>query len=137
MPGRLIVVSNRIPTEGASAGGLAVALHDSLAERGGVWIGAHPDDGPEEGLFEIGREPYQRLAFRLSGEEYDNYYLGFSNSVLWPLCHRRSDLVQLKPAYSETYVATNQRLAALIASVAEPDDQIWIPSGPADSIIEH
>jgi trehalose 6-phosphate synthase len=126
MPGRLIVVSNRIPTEGASAGGLAVALHDSLAERGGVWIGAHPDDGPEEGLFEIGREPYQRLAFRLSGEEYDNYYLGFSNSVLWPLCHRRSDLVQLKPAYSETYVATNQRLAALIASVAEPDDQIWI-----------
>ncbi|GGE46798.1 alpha,alpha-trehalose-phosphate synthase (UDP-forming) [Primorskyibacter flagellatus] len=126
MPGRLIVVSNRIPTEGASAGGLAVALHDSLRERGGIWIGAHPDDGPEEGLFEIGSEPYQRLAFRLSRAEYDSYYLGFSNSVLWPLCHRRSDLVQLRPDYAEGYVATNRRLAEMIATVAEPEDQIWV-----------
>ena len=37
MAGRLIVVSNRIPTEGATAGGLAVALHDSLSGTGGIW----------------------------------------------------------------------------------------------------
>ncbi|MGC0225637.1 alpha,alpha-trehalose-phosphate synthase (UDP-forming) [Pseudooceanicola nitratireducens] len=126
MAGRLIVVSNRIPTEGASSGGLVVALHDSLSERGGIWIGAHPDDGPEDGLFEIGSEPYQRLAFRLSKSEYENYYLGFSNSVLWPLCHRRSDLVQLKPVYMESYEATNRRLASMVASVTEPGDQIWV-----------
>ncbi|MGK7753046.1 MULTISPECIES: alpha,alpha-trehalose-phosphate synthase (UDP-forming) [unclassified Roseovarius] len=126
MPGRLIVVSNRIPTGGATAGGLAVALHDGLAENGGIWIGAHPEPGPEEGLFEIGSDPYMRLAFRLSPEDYSNYYLGFSNSVLWPLCHRRSDLVDLRPEFYDQYLALNERLADMIAEVARPDDDIWV-----------
>ncbi|MBL3706098.1 trehalose-6-phosphate synthase [Sulfitobacter sp. BDSS02] len=126
MAGRLIVVSNRIPTEGATAGGLAVALHDSLSGTGGIWIGAHPEVGPEESLFEIGDGPYQRLAFQLSRSEYENYYLGFSNCVLWPLFHRRSDLVVLKSAYLQEYLSLNRRLANMVAEVARPDDLIWV-----------
>ena len=40
MPGRLIVLSNRIPTEAEPAGGLVVALHECLNEVGGLWIGS-------------------------------------------------------------------------------------------------
>lgn len=126
MPGRLIVVSNRIPTDTAGSGGLVVALNDSLARQGGIWIGAHPDGGPEAGLFEIGASPYQRLAFRLDEQDYQNYYLGFSNSVLWPLCHRRGDLVDLQPSFYDQYLTLNRRLARMIAEVARPDDMIWI-----------
>jgi trehalose 6-phosphate synthase len=42
MSGRLIVVSNRIPTEEVPSGGLVVALHEALSETGGLWIGRIP-----------------------------------------------------------------------------------------------
>ncbi len=28
----------------------------------------------------------------MSREDYQTFYLGFANSVLWPVCHRRGDL---------------------------------------------
>ena len=34
--GRLIMVSNRIPTEAEPAGGLVVALHECLTQQGGL-----------------------------------------------------------------------------------------------------
>ena len=38
---RLVVVSNRVPvpTDRNRAGGLAVAMHAALSERGGMWFG--------------------------------------------------------------------------------------------------
>ena len=126
MSGRLIVVSNRIPSEAIATGGLAVALHGSLSERGGIWIGAHPDEGPETGLFEMEEGAYRRLAFRLSRDDYENYYLGFSNSVLWPLFHRRGDLVDLQPRFYDQYHDLNLRLARMIADVVEDGDDLWV-----------
>ncbi|MWD28284.1 trehalose-6-phosphate synthase [Aquicoccus sp. SCR17] len=126
MTGKLIVVSNRIPGK-TSSGGLVVALQDAISSNGGIWIGAHADPGePDDTLEELGTEPYRRLAFHLSAEELENYYLGFANSVLWPLCHRRGDLVQLRAEYERDYLAVNRRVARMVAQVAEPDDLIWI-----------
>lgn len=127
MPPKLIAVSNRIPMDSQPSGGLVVALHDALADSGGVWIGAHPDTTPgPDGLEEIAAEPYRRLTFRLTEEEVANYYLGYANSVLWPLCHRRPDLVDMQPGFEDSYRAVNARVAALIAEVAGPDDLIWV-----------
>ena len=128
MAGRLIVVSNRIPTGEGGAGGLIVALHDALAGTGGVWIGALPDatDAPGETLQALSEEPYSRLGYTLSEEEMENFYLGFSNSVLWPLCHRRPDLVELRLEYDASYRSVNRRVARLIAGIADPDDTIWV-----------
>ena len=115
MAERLIVVSNRIPMGDNPSGGLVVALHDALARSGGVWLGAHPETGDgSEPLEEVGRTPYQRLAFRLTQEQLDNYYLGFSNSVLWPLCHRRGDLIDMQRDYVDAYSQVNARVAQLI-----------------------
>lgn len=128
MSGRLVVVSNRIPTGATPSGGLVVALHDALTQRGGLWIGAHPDpaDDAEPGLFEVGNGAYTRMAFRLSEREHRDYYLGFSNSVLWPICHRRGDLVELDRHYEESYLALNRRLARMIFEVIAEDDLLWI-----------
>ena len=127
MSGRLIVVSNRIPTGDTPSGGLVVALHGALSSRGGIWIGSAPDTGTPSETFEvIGRQPYQRLGFTLSEDEYESYYLGFSNSVLWPLFHRRGDLVDVRAEYEEGYHQVNRRLARMIADLIEPDDLLWI-----------
>ncbi|ETX28948.1 alpha,alpha-trehalose-phosphate synthase (UDP-forming) [Roseivivax isoporae] len=128
MPGKLVVVSNRIPTGAAPSGGLVVAVHDALRGSGGLWVGAHPDPaGPgDDGLTEIARDSYTRCAFHLTEEEYDNYYLGFANSVLWPLCHGRTDLVEIERRYEETYLAVNRRVARLLADRIGDDDQVWV-----------
>jgi len=128
MTERLIVVSNRIPTDAEPSGGLVVALHDALSEEGGLWIGAHPDpvETPDEDLVDLPGAPYEKKAFRLSEAVVQNYYLGYANSVLWPLCHRRSDLIRYRRAYAEDYLAVNARVARQIARLAGPDDLIWV-----------
>ncbi|MER5173237.1 alpha,alpha-trehalose-phosphate synthase (UDP-forming) [Thioclava kandeliae] len=127
MAGRLIVVSNRIPT-GDPSGGLVVALHDALLARGGTWIGADPDPSEEgrDRLHDLGNVPYQKRAFRLSAAERANYYSGYANSVLWPVCHRRTDLVEIRSEYRADYLAVNLRLARLIAKELGPQDVIWV-----------
>lgn len=108
------------------SGGLVVALHDALAKSGGCWIGAHPDPGRSDSFEEIPSPAYRKLAFRLTPEDVEDYYLGFANSVLWPLCHRRIDLVSIAPSFWPAYQAVNQRLARMMARELKPDDVVWV-----------
>lgn len=129
MAGKLIVISNRIPSEAAPSGGLVFALHETLRKTGGIWIGSHPDvaDKPSETLSEYGEQgEYSRFSFTLSQSDYEEFYLGFSNSVLWPVCHRRGDLVELNRGFEEGYARVNARLARQVVKVAGPDDMIWV-----------
>lgn len=128
MSGRLIVLSNRIPTDAKPSGGLVVALHDCLSEAGGVWIGssAEPQQTATDTLSEIGNTPYWRLGFDLTHEEHEGFYHGYSNSVLWPLLHHRSDLMEVNAKHAETYLAVNARVARMLAKVVRDDDLIWV-----------
>jgi hypothetical protein len=54
---------------------------------------------------------FDRLSFDLTAAEHETYYLGYSNSVLWPLFHGRADLLALKAADLEGYRAVNKRMA--------------------------
>ena len=130
MTGRLIVVSNRVPLDGSVSGGLVVALHEALvAEGGGLWIGSEPVEGepPEElRVLEDDDNPYARMTFGLSPADHDDYYLGYANSVLWPLCHRRSDLINYETRFHDGYERVNQRLARLLVGIVEPGDRLWI-----------
>ncbi|PYE86016.1 alpha,alpha-trehalose-phosphate synthase (UDP-forming) [Pseudoroseicyclus aestuarii] len=125
---RLVVVSNRIPTGEAPSGGLVVALHDALKERGGVWIGSSGStaEGATEDLHTIAEEPYQRLSFDLSEQENEGYYLGYSNAVLWPLFHHRTDLIAVDTEHARIYQEVNAKVARMVARVVGPDDLIWI-----------
>jgi trehalose 6-phosphate synthase len=128
MTGRLIVVSNRIPAEGPPSGGLVVALHEALKDGGGLWIGAHPEtqDDVEGGLVDLSSDSYELKAFRVSEQDRQNFYLGYSNSILWPIFHGRTDLARIDRAFSKGYISVNERVAGLIAGIAKPDDLIWI-----------
>lgn len=128
MSGRLLVVSNRIPLGGQGSGGLVVALHEALSEQGGVWIGAEDIEGDEPGDALRMREggAYEKLTFDLTPQDREEYYLGFANSVLWPLCHRRTDLISFETRYAEGYARVNARLAGMLARLLRPEDRLWI-----------
>ena len=88
---RLVVISNRIadPRKPA-AGGLAVALGETLNQTGGLWFGwsgTVTEDGlPGEGTLQTRQAGNVTLAtVDLCREDHDSYYYGYSNSVLWPV----------------------------------------------------
>lgn len=128
---RLVVVSNRVAdlTRASQAGGLAVGLADSLRQRGGVWMGwdgqkLEHDEQPEPRIRKIGT--VTQATIPLTEHDYDEYYLGFANSVIWPLFHYRLDLVEFKTAFLEGYRRVNAKFADALMSVLKPDDVVWI-----------
>ena len=127
---RLIIVSNRVADldNQAQSGGLAVALGDALRSVGGMWFGW---DGKliEEGTpIEVKRTVQNDVTFAtipMTERDYEEYYLGFSNKVLWPVCHYRLDLVQFEPQYLEGYRRVNKSFATALAPLLRPDDLVW------------
>ncbi len=131
--GRLVVVSNRVPipagADSPSAGGLAVALDAALKQRGGLWFGwsggtsdaAEPD--PVQ-VHDFGRVTY--AVSDLSRRDFDDYYRGFSNRALWPVCHYRLDLTGFVRRNTAGYFRANEFFARRLASLLKPDDVVWV-----------
>jgi len=127
---RLVVVSNRIAAmEGKkeSAGGLAVGIMDSLKDAGGMWFGWNGKISEEELPLEKNQQDNITFAsFSLKQSEYDQYYLHFSNTVIWPAFHYRLDLVQYQREDYDGYCQVNERLAERLQPLVENDDILWI-----------
>lgn len=125
---RLVVVSNRIPGDQPPAGGLVFALDECLRKQGGLWVGnsGTPVDEGSEHLAPHDGYPYQRMTFDTTQTEHEQFYLGYANSVLWPLCHRRTDLMEIARQHFQGYQKVNSRLARQLSAVIRPDDLIWI-----------
>ena len=125
--GRLVVVSNRLPLGDNPSGGLVVAMGEALSE-GGIWIGSASEtvDEPASELTPHPGAPFERLSFDLTPDEHAHYYLGYANSVLWPLCHFRVDLMVMRPDYLAAYRRVNRRIARLVAAQLRPGDRVWV-----------
>ena len=129
---RLVVVSNRVadPRKGA-AGGLAVALGDSLAATGGMWFGwsgtVVPGGASGEGEVHVQHAAGVKLVtVDLSEEDHDGYYLGYSNGVLWPVFHFRLDLARFDAGHIDSYRRVNQLFARKLLPHLKSDDVIWV-----------
>ena len=127
--GRLICVSNRVGTvRGAPlAGGLAVALSSALTANSGLWFGWSGKTAAEAGpvvLEEINGISVATLD--LPTADFDNYYAGFANGCLWPLCHFRLDLVQFSREHYDSYRRINALIAQQLSGLLRPDDRIWV-----------
>jgi len=127
--GRLIAVSNRTAIDpNARAGGLAVALWDSLVETKGTWIGwsgkLRDFAGPK--VQEVLDGGVEFALTDMTKEQYEGFYLGYANSVLWPLLHNRLDLANFDNHHFKAYADINLKFADIIASRAKEDDFIWV-----------
>jgi trehalose 6-phosphate synthase len=107
------------------AGGVAVALADIVRSRPSLWFGWSGETKPAEELEVVAREGRVFTA-PLSAADYQGYYLGYANSVLWPVFHNRLDLAQFEAGYFEQYMSVNRRLAGLLHRMLRPDDTIWV-----------
>ncbi|ARO13449.1 trehalose 6-phosphate synthase [Ketogulonicigenium robustum] len=127
---RLVVVSNRVPNpDRPAAGGLAVAVQAALRERGGIWMGwSGKSSGTRDpGPLSIRQEEAITYALTdLSERDLSEYYQGFANSVLWPLCHYRIDLTDYARRDAAGYFRVNRLFAERLAPLLRPDDVIWI-----------
>jgi len=126
--GRLVVVSNRVADDRPPAGGLVFALHDCLTREGGIWIGSAntTTETPSDALTRKAGSAYDRYVFDMTEKDHAQFYLGYSNSVLWPLCHGRTDLMVIKPGDYEGYRGVNARMAEQMVAILKPDDVIWV-----------
>ena len=125
------MVSNRVADleKNVQSGGLAVALGDALRQSGGLWFGwdgkVVEDGAPLE--TQIAKKGAVTVAtVSLTRADYEEYYIGFSNQVLWPACHYRLDLVNFKTNFLEGYRRVNKRIADALVELLRPDDVIWV-----------
>jgi trehalose 6-phosphate synthase len=128
---RLVIVSNRVADleKQVQSGGLAVALGDAIRSIGGVWFGWDGnvvEEGTPLTVTETVQNNVTVATIPMTGQDYEEYYLGFANKVLWPVCHYRLDLVQFEPAYFEGYKRVNKTFAAALAPLLWTDDLVWV-----------
>jgi trehalose 6-phosphate synthase len=128
---RLIVVSNRTADLESSvqAGGLAVAIGSALEETGGLWFGWDGnivDDGVEQAPNIVQHNNATVATVPLTRSDYDNYYLGYSNKVIWPSFHYRLGLLDFQTAFIEGYRRVNAMMADHLAKLISPQDLVWI-----------
>ena len=126
---RLVVVSNRVPVPsaaGAQAGGLAVALHSLMQQRGGLWFGwsGKISDAQSVRMVEDGAVRYATVD--LTVDEHDRFYSEFSNGTLWPLLHSMPELMTYGRRSAQVYREVNERFADKLTPLLRDHDMIWV-----------
>jgi trehalose 6-phosphate synthase len=128
---RLVVVSNRVAPVApgkVAEGGLAVALRAALGQSGGIWFGfsgsvaERPSEMPN--IVQAGNITFATLD--LTRRDFDEYYIGFSNRVLWPLFHYRPSLVGFSRRALAGYLRVNRGFARALQPMLAAGDLIWV-----------
>jgi trehalose 6-phosphate synthase/phosphatase len=139
---RIIFVSNRLPivieeseddfSIHGGSGGLVTALGAAAKRWGGVWIGWPGIAGVQSEkldalLADFGqREGYEIAAVPLTKKEYDHFYGGFCNQIIWPLFHDLQSLCNFQPDFWASAVEVEQKFAETVERHAQADDLIWV-----------
>jgi trehalose 6-phosphate synthase/phosphatase len=135
------------------AGGLTAALDPVMRATGGTWIawgspapprplraasGPSEVGGPESPRLQLGRTPerlavppenpaYEVRRVRLTDREVRNYYHGYSNESLWPLCHHLLEHVRFRDRFWSAYRDVNRKFADVaLEEAADSRTLIWL-----------
>jgi trehalose 6-phosphate synthase len=128
---RVVIVSNRVPSpneQGATAGGLAVALADATT-KGSMWFGwsgRRAEETSEAASVVLAESGVTFATIDIAERDYQRFYNGFSNGALWPLLHYRTGLLRFNRPDYQAYRTVNQAFARALLPLLRPDDLIWI-----------
>ncbi len=139
----LVVASNRQPYSheredgeivvNRPAGGLTSALDPVVQSVGGTWVAwasgdADADVTDDEGRVGVPPEDpaYDLRRIQLSDEQVDGYYYGYSNQVLWPVCHTDTSKMNTRTGFWNQYHDANRAFADAIADEATGESVVWL-----------
>jgi trehalose 6-phosphate synthase/phosphatase len=115
------------------AGGLVTALEPVMQATRGVWIAwgsgsADMEVSDASGRIEVppGCPKYTLRRIWLTTKEVTEYYYGFCNRVIWPVCHMFQENAQFNREYWEAYKKVNDKFAAAAIEEMKEDDHLWI-----------
>jgi len=137
---QILIVSNRLPVtvkkvDGklvyeASMGGVATGLSSFIKSRKNKWIG-WPGIASEE-LSEAEKNSVTtELAKRncvpvfLTRRQMDDFYNGYSNSLLWPLFHNLP-MVEAESKWWKAYRTVNAAFKEVILAIAAKNSSVWV-----------
>ncbi|ANE52975.1 bifunctional alpha,alpha-trehalose-phosphate synthase (UDP-forming)/trehalose-phosphatase [Flavisolibacter tropicus] len=141
---RLFIVANRLPvtiseTKGVNpcSGGLVSAINSYLLhakESSGqsfneiYWAGV---PGCSTNIWDnfsgqVKHSDFELIPVFANNKDYDGYYNGFANSVLWPLFHYFPSYAEYDAEHFQQYQLVNEQFATALAKQVRPHDVIWI-----------
>ena len=140
----LFVASNREPythnyegnevTVSQPAGGLTAAINPIMQQLSGTWIAWGSGDADFDvtdgrGRVEVPPEDpaYTIQRLHLSKRELSGYYYGYSNQVLWPICHGMQTRATFDEEFWRYYRQVNETFADEILASANDDGDpvVW------------
>ncbi|MFW5999578.1 MAG: alpha,alpha-trehalose-phosphate synthase (UDP-forming) [Halanaerobiaceae bacterium] len=143
LDGRLILVSNGEPyahnyDENGKInceklpGGLTTGLDPLMQKEKGVWIAWGRGEADFEVVDEKNRvkvpdeDGYTLKRIKLTPADQDGFYYGFSNEVMWPICHSFIAKANYNKDYWYTYLDVNKQYAEAVLSGYKEGDLIWV-----------
>lgn len=136
---KLIIIANRLPVKiekknnklriTKSEGGLSTgmgSLELNVEKHWIGWPGIYTDSEEEKAKITKRLKKFNYHPVFLSAEQIENYYEGYSNSIIWPLCHYFFSFVQYKTEFWETYQEVNTQFCEAAVPFIEDDDLVWV-----------
>ena len=110
------------------AGGLEVAVKAALKRMPGTWFGWSGRVTPRSKIEtqSIVRDRVTYIVCDLAKEDYQEYYNGFANRVLWPILHYQVDRAEFSRRDLTGYLRVNDYFARQLHNVLKPDDLVWV-----------
>jgi len=136
---KIIIIANRLPIKIEkknnrlriirSEGGLSTGMGslELPVEKHWIgWPGIYTDSEEEKEKITKRLKKFNYHPVFLSAEQIENYYEGYSNSIIWPLCHYFFSFVQYKTKFWETYQQVNMQFCEAALPFIEDDDLVWV-----------
>src|SRR5262245_38376708 len=110
------------------AGGLEVAVRATLKRHSGIWFGwsGKVAAAGKVTTQTIEHDNHSYVVTDLTKEDYQEYYNGFANRVLWPILHYRVDLAEFSRRDLTGYLRVNEHFATELHRILRPDDIVWV-----------
>jgi len=138
---RYVVISNRLPVKftdkggklqiSRSSGGLATGLDSLSLDTNGErlwlgWAGAYAEDAEKRRTIRTRLRRKQLHPVFLNPDQVQNFYDGYCNSTLWPLCHYFFSYITQNETYWKAYKEVNELFCHEALKIIQPGDVIWI-----------
>ena len=137
---KLFIVSNRLPVKAKeiseghfeferSEGGLATGLNSlqtSYEQHWIGWPGVCLKRKADERKIKEELDQFNYHPVFLSATQYNNYYEGYSNSTIWPLCHYFYEFSKYRRGFWQAYQDVNRLFCKEVLRHIDDDSMIWV-----------